>query len=199
MRQLSTPVQPASGLESVIETVPEPLGPLVVAVIVAVLAKLAVSVSVFEALNLQGLVVPLQVPPDQPVKRLPEFADSVIVIASPESATQVVTFVQPASELESVIVAVPLPLVAVVIVYVVEKLAVSVSVFEALNLQGLVVPLQLPPPDQPVKRLPEFADSVIVIASPESATQVVTFVQPASELESLIVAVPLPLVVVVIV
>ena len=40
----------------------------------------------------------------------------MIVIASPESATQVVTFVQPASELESVIVALPLPLVAVVIV-----------------------------------------------------------------------------------
>ena len=71
MRQLSKPVHPASGLESVIETVPEPLGPLVVAVIVAVLAKLAVSVSVLEALKVQGLVVPVQVPPDQPVNRLP--------------------------------------------------------------------------------------------------------------------------------
>ena len=79
-------------------------------------AKLAVSVSVLEALNLQGLVVPVQVPPDQPVNRLPVAAVGVIVIASPESATQFVTLVQPASELESVIVALPLPLVAVVIV-----------------------------------------------------------------------------------
>ena len=50
------------------------------------------------------------------MKRLPELADSVIVIASPESATQFVTLVQPASESESVIVALPLPLVVVVIV-----------------------------------------------------------------------------------
>ena len=78
-------------------------------------------------------------------------------------------------------------------------MAVSVSVLEALNLQGFVVPLQLPPPDQLARRLPELAVAVIVIASPELTRQVVAFVQPACELESVIVAVPLPLVVVVIV
>ena len=53
--------------------------------------------------------MPLQVPPDQPVKRLLEPAAGVIVIGSPTSATQVVTPLQPAAAFASVIVAVPVP------------------------------------------------------------------------------------------
>ncbi|HXR28102.1 MAG TPA: hypothetical protein VN772_00890 [Solirubrobacteraceae bacterium] len=68
------------------------------------------------------------------------------------------------------IVAVPLPVTAAVIVTVCAKLAVSVSVFEAVKLHGLPVPEQLPP-DQPVKRLPDEADSLIEIGSPTNAVQ----------------------------
>jgi hypothetical protein len=187
--QLLTLVQPASELESLSVAVPLPLS---AAEMVTVLAKVAVSLSAPVALNLQGLLVPVQVPPDQPLRRLPEDAAGVIVIASPTSATQLVSPLQPASELESLIVAVPLPLTAAVIVTVLAKFAVSVSALEALNLQGLVVPVQVPP-DQPVKRLPEDAVGVIVIASPAFTTQLVALVQPAWEFASLIVAVPLPL------
>jgi hypothetical protein len=160
-------VQPAFEFESVIVAVPLPE---TAELIVTVLAKLAVSVSVGLALNVQGLATPEQVPPDQLARRLPELAAGVIVIESPTSARQLVTLEQPASELPSVIFAVPLPVTAAVIVTVLAKLAVSVSVLEAVNVQGLVVPEQVPP-DQPVKRLPEFADSLIEIESPTNAVQ----------------------------
>jgi hypothetical protein len=186
--QLVTPLQPASEFESLIVAVPLPL---TAEVIVTVLAKLAVSVSAAAAANLHGLVVPEQVPPDQPVKRLPEFALAVIVIESPTLARQLLTLVQPAFEFESVIVAVPLPLTEAVIVTVLAKFAVSVSVFEALNEQGFETPAQVPP-DQLARRLPEFAVGVIVIESPTSARQLVTLEQPASALPSVMVAVPLP-------
>jgi hypothetical protein len=186
--QLLTPLQPARESESLSVAVPFPA---TATEMVTVLEKLAVSVSALAALNLQGLVVPEQVPPDQPVKRLPDDAVGVIVIASPTSATQLVTPLQPASELASLIVAVPLPLTDVAIVTVLAKLAVSVSAALALKVQGLAVPEQVPP-DQPVKRLPDDGVGVIVIASPTSARQLVTPLQPASELESLIFAVPLP-------
>jgi hypothetical protein len=154
------------------------------------LAKFAVSVSVFDALKVQGFETPEQVPPDQPVRRLPEFAVGVIVIESPTSARQLVTLEQPARALPSVIVAVPLPVTAVVIVTVWAKFAVSVSVLEAVNVHGLVVPEQVPP-DQPAKRLPEFADSLIEIESPTSAVQCDWLWQP--KWLSVTVAVPLPL------
>ena len=65
--QLVTAVQPASELESVIVTVPLPAW---AALIVTVSAKLAVSLSaVAVVVSLHGLVVPVQLPPDQPVKR----------------------------------------------------------------------------------------------------------------------------------
>ena len=136
----------------------------------------------------------VQLPPDQPVKRLePLAAVGVIVIASPSSATQLVTFAQPAIAAASVIVAVPLPVpaTAVAIVTSLAKVAVSVSpLAPAVSLQGFSVVVQLPP-DQPVKRLgPLAAVGVIVIASPSAATQVVTPAQPAAA--SAIVAVPLP-------
>ena len=92
------------------------------------------------------------------------------VIESPESARQLETLVQLAIGFESVSVAVPPPLTAAATVYVVAKLAVSVSVFAALNVQGTVVPLQVPP-DQPVKRAPELAAALIEIGSPTLATQ----------------------------
>ncbi len=97
--------------------------PVTAAVIVTVLAKFAVSVSVAAALKVQGFATPVQVPPDQPVRRLPELAVAVIVIGSPTLARQLVTLVQPASELPSVIVAVPLPVTAAVIVTVFAKFA----------------------------------------------------------------------------
>jgi hypothetical protein len=188
--QLVTLVQPASVSLSVIVTVPLPLAAVLM---VAVLAKFAVSVSPEPAEKVHEVVVPLHVPPDQPVKRLPEAAVAVIVIESLTSATQVVVFVQPASESLSVIVAVPLPVpdVAVLIVAVWAKLAVSVSVLAAGKLQALPVVGQVPPV-QPVKRLPEPAVSVKVSVSPTSATQVVVLVQPASESLSVTVAVPVP-------
>jgi hypothetical protein len=190
--QLVTLVQPASESLSVIVTVPLPL-PVVAVLMVAVLAKVAVSVSPLEpAAKVHGLVVPLHVPPDQPVKRLPEAAVAVIVIESLTSATQVVTFVQPAEV--SVIVAVPLPVPAVAVLSetVCAKLAVSVSLLDpAVKVQGLALPSQLPVV-QPLKRLLEPLVAVIVIESPTSATQVVALVQPASESLSVIVALPVP-------
>ncbi|HEY1775854.1 MAG TPA: hypothetical protein VGG41_06810 [Solirubrobacteraceae bacterium] len=193
--QLAAALQVSSGLLS--ETVAVPL-PVTAAVMVTVWAKDALSLSLLAALNLQGLVVAVQVPPDHPVKRLPEEGVAVIVIASPTSATQLVTPEQPAVEFESVIVAVPAPVpslapaaVVVVIVTVAAKFAVSVSVLAAVKVQALELPVH-EVPDQLARRLPEAAVCVIVIVSPTSATQDVTFVQPACELESLIVAVPLP-------
>jgi hypothetical protein len=167
------PLQPASELASLIVAVPLPLTD---AVMVTVLAKLAVSVSALEALKVQGLVVPEQVPPDQPVKRLPEDGVSVIVIASPGLTAQLVALVQPAWELASLIVAVPLPLTDVEIVKVFTKVAVSVSLAPALNVHGFALQV---PPDQPVRRLPEDAVAVSVTESPRLAWQVVTLVQPA--------------------
>jgi hypothetical protein len=73
-------VQLASASESVIVAVPLPL---VAAVIVTVLTKLAVSVSVFADVKLHGLATPEQVPPDQPLRRLAEPAVAVIVSGSP--------------------------------------------------------------------------------------------------------------------
>jgi hypothetical protein len=139
-------------LESVIVAVPLP-DPATAVVIVTSLANVAVSVSVVAAVKVHGLAVPEQVPPDQPLKRLPDAAAGVIVIASPTSARQLVTPLQPAREFPSVIFAVPLPVppTAAVIVTVLAKLAVSVSVLDAVNVHGLDVPLQVPP-DQPVKR-----------------------------------------------
>ena len=70
--QLATLVHPATESESVIVTVPPPLGPTVVtavAVTATVFAKLAVSVSPAVGVRTQGFVVPVQLPPDQPVKR----------------------------------------------------------------------------------------------------------------------------------
>jgi hypothetical protein len=121
---------------------------------------------------------------------LPEVAVGLIVIASPTSARQLVTLLQPASELPSVIVAVPLPLTEAVIVTVLAKLAVSVSVLEAVKVQGLLVPEQVPP-DQPVKRLPEDAVGLTVIESPTRALQWDWLLQPTRG--SVTVAVPLPL------
>src|ERR1019366_9818869 len=95
--------------------------------------------------NLQGLAVPEQVPLDQLVRRLPEDAVGVIVIESPTLARQLETLLQPAIGFESLIVAVPLPVTAAVIVTVLTKFAVSVSVAEAVNLQGFEGPEQVPP------------------------------------------------------
>src|ERR1019366_5953193 len=190
-RQLVTPVQPALALASVIVALPLP-PPAVAVAMVTVLEKFAVSVSAPEAVKVHGLAVALQLPPDQLARRLPDAAVGVMVIESPTSTRQLAAAVQPASGLESVIVALPLPVVAAAIVTVFAKFAVSVSPEAALNLQGLVVAVQVPP-DQPVRRLPDAAVAVIAIASPTSATQFVTAVQPASGLESVIVAVPLPL------
>ena len=188
--QVVTLVQPASGSASVIVAAPLPL---VAVVIDTVLAKLATSVlPLVPALNLHGDVVPLQAPPDQPVKRLPAPALAVIVIASPASAVQVVTFVQPASGSASVTVAAPEPppAVAVAIVTVLAKLATSVSLLApAVKVQGLAVPAQLPP-SQPLKRAPAPLTGVIVIASPALATHEVTFEQPAAGLPSDRVEVP---------
>jgi hypothetical protein len=191
--QLVTLVQPASESPSVIVAVPLP-APLVVVLIVTVFAKFAVSVSPVEpAGNTQGLVDPVHVPPDQPVKRLPDEAVAVIVIESLTSATQVLTLVQPAAESVSVALPAPAPAVAALTVTVSAKLAVSVSLLEpAAKLQGLALPVQLPVV-QALKRLLEPLVAVIVIESPTSATQVVTLVQPASELLSVIDAPPEPL------
>jgi hypothetical protein len=198
-RQLVTLVQPASESLSVIAALPLPL-PVVAVVIVTVFAKFAVSVSPLEpAENEQGLVDPVHVPPDQPVKRLPDEAVAVILIESPTSATQLVTLVQPAAESLSVALPLPVPAVAVLTVTVLAKLAVSVSLLEpAVKAQGLALPSQLPVV-QPLKRLLEPLVAVIVIESPTSATQVVALVQPASESLSLIVAPPDPLPVVAVV
>jgi hypothetical protein len=191
--QVVTLVQPASESPSVIVAVPLP-APLVVVLIVTVFAKFAVSVSPVEpAENTQGLVDPVHVPPDQPVKRLPDEAVAVIVIESLTSATQVLTLVQPAAESVSVALPAPAPAVAALTVTVSAKLAVSVSLLEpAAKLQGLALPVQLPVV-QALKRLLEPLVAVIVIESPTSATQVVTLVQPASELLSVIDAPPEPL------
>jgi hypothetical protein len=190
--QVVTLVQPASELLSVIVTVPLPL-PAVAVPIVAVLAKFAVSVSPLEpAEKVHGLVDPLHVPPDQPVKRLPEPAVAVIVTESLTSARQVVTFVQPAEASVSVAVPLPAPAVAVLSVTVCAKLAVSVSPLEpTVKVQGLPLPAQLPVV-QPLKRLLEPLVAVIVTESPTSATQVAALVQPASESLSVIVALPVP-------
>src|ERR1019366_6869164 len=102
----------------------------------------------------------------------------VIVIWSPTLARQLETLLQPAIGFESLIVAVPLPVTAAVIVTVLTKFAVSVSVAEAVNLQGLAVPEQVPP-DQLVRRLPADAVGVIVIESPTLARQLDTLLQPA--------------------
>jgi hypothetical protein len=164
-----------------------------VVLIVTVFAKFAVSVSPVEpAGNTQGLVDPVHVPPDQPVKRLPDEAVAVIVIESLTSATQVLTLVQPAAESVSVALPAPAPAVAALTVTVSAKLAVSVSLLEpAAKLQGLALPVQLPVV-QALKRLLEPLAAVIVIESPTSATQLVTLVQPASESLSVIVALPVP-------
>src|ERR1017187_7703900 len=165
-RQLVTPVQLAIP-GSLIVAVPLPV-PVVAVVIVTVFVNVAVSPSAAEALNLQGLVAAVQVPPDQPVRRLPDAAVAVIVIASPTSARQLVTPVQPPIALASMIVAVPLPPpvgVGAVIRTVFAKAAVSVSFEAAANVQGLMVAVQVPP-DQPVRRLPDPAVAVIVIESP---------------------------------
>jgi phosphoribosyl-dephospho-CoA transferase len=166
-RQLEALAQLAIGLASVTVTVPLPV---TAAVIVTVLAKLAVSVSVLAAVKVQGFETPEQVPPDQLASRLPEDATGVIVIASPTSARQLETLLQPATGFESLIVAVPLPVTAAVIVIVFAKFAVSVSVFAALNVQGLLTPEQVPP-DQLASRLPDVAAGVIVIESPTWAMQ----------------------------
>jgi hypothetical protein len=191
-RQLLTLVQPASGSLSVIVTLPLPV-PVVAVAMVTVLAKVAVSVSPLEpAAKVHGSVVPLQAPPDHPVKRLPEAAVAVIVTESLTSATQVVTLVQPAAESVSVAVPTPPPAVAVATVTVCAKLAVSVSLAEpALKLHGLPLPTQLPVV-QLLKRLLEPLVAVIVIWSPTSAMQVVALVQPASASPSVIVALPVP-------
>jgi hypothetical protein len=88
--------------------------PLAATETVASLTKVAVSVSVFEAVKVQGLVVPEHVPPDQPLKRLPPLGVSLIEIESPVKTEQLFWAVQWTRE--SVTVAVPLPLVAAVIV-----------------------------------------------------------------------------------
>jgi hypothetical protein len=162
--------------------------------------NVAVSVSPVPAEKAQGLVEPVQVPPDQPVKRLFDPAVAVIVIESLTSATHEVTLAQPASASLSLIVAVPLPApaVAVLIVTVLAKLAVSVSLPAAAKVHGVVVPEQVPPV-QPVKRLFDPAVAVIAIESPESATHVVTLVQPAALSVSVAVPVPAPPVAVLIV
>jgi len=130
--------------------------------------------------KVQGLVVPEQwLPPDQPVKRLPEAGVTVSVTESPIPVRQEVTFLQLASGLLSVseTVPLPLPLVFTATVAVLTKLAVSVSVFVALKVQGLLVPEHVPP-DQPLKRLPLLGDSLIEIESPVKTLQLVLPEQP---------------------
>ena len=112
------------------------------------------------------------------------------MIASPTLARQLETLVQPASALASVIVAVPLPLTAAVIVTVLAKFAVSVSVFEALNVHGFEVPPQVPP-DQLASRLPDDAEALIEIESPTNPEQLDWLWQ--FTWLSVTVAVPLPL------
>ena len=71
------------------------------------------------ALNLHGSVVAEQLPPDQPVSRLPEAALALMTIASPWSARQVLTPLQlaiPASVIVGAPVPVPVALSAVAIV-----------------------------------------------------------------------------------
>jgi hypothetical protein len=162
--QVVTFEQPAAPLLSV--SVEVPAAPATVVLIVMVLTKFAVSVSLPDpAVNRHGFVDPVQLPPDHPAKRSPAPGTAVTVIASPTSAAQLVTPPQPASGSLSLIVAVPPAPAALVIVTVLAKFAVSVSVRASVKVQGLAVPLQLPP-DQPVKRLPAPGVAVSVIASP---------------------------------
>jgi hypothetical protein len=96
-------------------TVAVPL-PAVAAVIVTVWTKFAVSVWVVAAVKVQGLVLPLQVPPDQLASWLPLVGVALIVIESPTKTVQCAALVQWAFEFASLSVAVPLPVVAAVIV-----------------------------------------------------------------------------------
>jgi hypothetical protein len=129
---------------------------------------------------------------------LPAVGVAVIVIASPAPTVQCAALVQWALAFASLTVAVPLPVIAAVIVNVWTKFAVSVCVAAAVNVHGLVLPLQVPP-DQLASWLPLAAVAVIVIESPTKTVQCEAFVQWAFRLASLSVAVPLPVVAAVIV
>jgi hypothetical protein len=150
--------------------------PAVAAVIVTVWTKFAVSVWVVAAVKVQGLVLPLQVPPDQPASWLPLAGVAVIVIESPAPTEQCAALVQWAPAFASLSVAVPLPVVAAVIVTVWTKFAVSVCVAAAVKVHGLVVALQVPP-DHVASWLPLAGVAVIVIESPAPTEQCAALVQ----------------------
>src|SRR6202035_1504220 len=151
----------------------------------------AVSVCVVAAVKVHGLVMPVQVPPDQLARWLPLAGGAVMGFASPAPTVQWAALVQWALVLASLTVAVPLPVAAAVIVTVCTKFAVSVCVVAAVKVQDVAIPLQVPP-DQLASWLPLVGVAVMVMASPAPTVQWAALVQWALVLASLTVAVPLP-------
>jgi hypothetical protein len=116
------------------------------------------------------VLVPVQPPPDQPVKAEPVagVAVNVTLVVGAKSAKQVAPQLMPAGLDATVPVAVPVVARTMVRVFVgSEKVAVTVVAADSVTVQVAVVP-EHPPPDHPANTEPVAAAAVRTTLAPEA-------------------------------